>query len=967
MDALFEAIRAECTRVVWSRAVHLSRRGTVDGKHTHNDELEVRIITQGGMHSPLVVLSAKHQDWSCECPSPEPVCVHVAAAIIAVREALKRGEGIASLEAPSAKIAYRLSRADGALALERFLARGETLTPLETRLTVAKQHDSDGDLAASQADIAVDLALGSTVSGKIPRALMQRVLAALQECTDVHLDGQPVTIADPGPVMCVRVDDHPEGFRLYAEQDPAISEVFSNGAVLHDGVLRAIGDAQLSLNDIEELRRGRIFAFEQVADLAGRVLPTLRERIAVDVRSQVLPKATPMRPRLAFDADYDGECLSVLTTLVYGDPPAARVDAGKLHYLGGPLPLRDPFAEDCLLQELKWELGIELGKTHRFTGVEAIEKALAIRQLGDVVIQGAGLEACFVCEPLQPQFALKGCDFDLTFLSSDGDVTRHATAQAVLSAWNRGDALVPLLEGGWAPIPEALLDRCGQLLADLIAAKAEEDKLPRGSVADLALLCDALEHPRPPDFEKLRVLMGDFAGIPNAALPPDLTATLRGYQVRGVDWLRFLSGADLGGLLADDMGLGKTLQALCAVGFPCLVVAPASVLHNWAKEIQKFRPGLTHHIYHGPGRSLDPDTDVTITTYAILRLDEETLAARQWDSVVLDEAQNIKNAESQAAQAAFGLEARFRLALTGTPVENRLDELWSQFHFINRGLLGGRQDFQDRYARPIGEGDQAAAKRLRQRIRPFVLRRLKREVARELPPRTDVVLRCALDDVEREVYDAIHAATKTEVLEQLKAGGSVMAALEALLRLRQACCHTGLLPGKEADTSSKLSLLMETLENALAAGHKALVFSQWTSLLNLTEPHLDGADIRYCRLDGSTRDRAGVVEAFQDPDGPPVMLVSLRAGGTGLNLTAADNVFLLDLWWNPAVEDQAADRTHRIGQQRPVLVQRLVAENTVEERILELQERKRHLARTALEDGAQAQGLTREDLLVLLS
>jgi SNF2 family DNA or RNA helicase len=372
-------------------------------------------------------------------------------------------------------------------------------------------------------------------------------------------------------------------------------------------------------------------------------------------------------------------------------------------------------------------------------------------------------------------------------------------------------------------------------------------------------------------------------------------------------------------------------------------------------------------VYHGAGRKLDPAADVTLTTYAILRLDVELLAAERWDTVVLDEAQAIKNPESQVASAAFRLQAEARVALTGTPVENRLDELWSQMHFLNRGLLGGRSDFQERYAQPIASGDAEAARRLRERIRPFLLRRLKRDVAPELPPRTDVVLRCELSPLEREVYETIRAATVEDVVRRLAEGGSVLAALEALLRLRQAACHPALVPGQTAAGSSKVELLLEQLDSVVAEGHKAIVFSQWTSLLDLLEPPLERAGIVFARLDGSTRDRAGVVARFQSAAGPPVMLVSLKAGGTGLNLTAADHVFLLDPWWNPAVEDQAADRAHRIGQERPVLVYRLVAEATVEERILALQASKRAIADAALgqAEGAAA-GLTRDDLFELL-
>jgi SNF2 family DNA or RNA helicase len=265
-------------------------------------------------------------------------------------------------------------------------------------------------------------------------------------------------------------------------------------------------------------------------------------------------------------------------------------------------------------------------------------------------------------------------------------------------------------------------------------------------------------------------------------------------------------------------------------------------------------------------------------------------------------------------------------------------------------------------------GSAEAAAALRERIRPFVLRRLKRDVAKELPPRTDVVLHCELRDDERRVYDSVRAATQSAVAEKLGAGEDVLAVLEALLRLRQAACHTSLVPGQPPTerASSKIELLVETLDESLAEGHKSLVFSQWTSLLDLVEPHLRARDMTFVRLDGSTRDRGDVVARFQDPNGPGVMLISLRAGGTGLNLTAADHVILLDPWWNPAVEDQAADRAHRIGQDKPVLVHRMVARATVEEGILALQQRKRALAEAAVADGAAATRITKDELLALL-
>ncbi|MFP8874392.1 MAG: DEAD/DEAH box helicase, partial [Myxococcota bacterium] len=563
--------------------------------------------------------------------------------------------------------------------------------------------------------------------------------------------------------------------------------------------------------------------------------------------------------------------------------------------------------------------------------------------------------------------------FDLPTAAGEGRAgasgSRHQSAvapEAVFRAWRQGESQVALSKGGFAPLPRDWLARFGRQISDLLAAREQSGRLPGCALPDLGRLCEELDLPTPDRLERLRPLLSDWSGIPAVDPPPDLRAQLRDYQRQGVDWLHFLESAELGALLADDMGLGKTLQALCVLGPRSLVVMPTSLLYNWADEIDRFRPSLKYAVYHGTGRTLDTEADVILTSYAILRLEIDRLENEHWRCVVLDEAQNIKNPESQVAQAAYRLEADFRIALTGTPVENRLEELWSQFHFLNPGLLGGRSDFRDRYAGPIAQGNADCAEALRERLRPFMLRRLKRDVAPELPARTEVVLHCELSPEERDVYDAVRASKVAQVVERLRGGGGVMAALEALLRLRQAACHSALVPGQVGERSTKIDLLVDRLQQAVEGGHKALVFSQWTSLLDLAEPPLREAGIAFERLDGSSRDRAGIIARFSDGDGAPVMLISLKAGGTGLNLTAADHVFLLDPWWNPAVEDQAADRAHRIGQTRPVVVHRLVTRDTVEERILELHAHKRGLSEAALSADGRGAGLSREDLLALL-
>jgi SNF2 family DNA or RNA helicase len=678
----------------------------------------------------------------------------------------------------------------------------------------------------------------------------------------------------------------------------------------------------------------------------------------------------------------------VFATLVYGTPPCVRIDDGRMVYLQGPVPVRAEDAERRLIHKLRDELDLLPGRRVQMDAQDAAVFAGKLRRWrGALTGDAAAMVGAKV--KLTPRLTVDGgageagVRFDLRFAVEDGGAAgagpREVDAAAVVRAWQEGLGLVPLDGGGWAPLPLGWLARHGQQLADLLAAREGDGRVANHALPALGALCAELEQPPPPGLDRLQPLLDGFERLPAAALPADLTAELRPYQRRGVDWLAFLRRAGLGGVLADDMGLGKTLQTLAVIqpGQRTLVVCPTSVLPNWQQELARFRPGLKVTLYHGTGRALDPGADVVLTSYALLRLDADRLQApgpragrpgTRWDLLVLDEAQAIKNPDSQVARAAYAVEAETRLALSGTPVENRLDELWSLLHFCNRGLLGGRRAFDDRFARPIADGVAGAAEELRRKIRPFVLRRHKREVAPELPPRTEAVMSVALDERERAVYDTVRAATRADLVALLDGGGGgVMKALEALLRLRQAACHPALLPGQQAKSSSKVERLIEALELAAAEGHKALVFSQWTSLLDLIEPRLATAGLSHVRLDGSTRDRGEVVSRFQSPEGPPVMLISLKAGGVGLNLTAADHVFLCDPWWNPAVEAQAADRAHRIGQDKPVMVYRLVSLDTVEERILSLQEKKRELFDSALGDAGAAAALTRDDLMALLA
>jgi superfamily II DNA or RNA helicase len=979
---LLAAVRKACLPGPWSQGVKLAREGAVFGGERKKDTIVARVRATGQVVAPSVTLYPDDAEWSCDCGSPVDPCAHVAAAVIALSQGTAAsGDGAEKPAAPSpsraaAHVRYRFTRKDGALALTRFAVRADgTQELVRTSLTApAARSLVEGTLQPTHEDLAVDRFVGSRQPGYFPSDRVSEIFGALSTAKDVFLDDQRVKTSGETLLPRATVRDQDDGVALVIERDPRVTEVVVAGVGRSGDTLHPLGEMALTGPRLERLPWRRRFARTELALLVSDVLPDLEKRIPVEITTKRLPRAGgAARPRIQLDLSQKEHTLSVTASLVYGDPPEARIENNQLVLLGSRVPTRDEAAERELLARLRDELHLVPGRTVGFDGSDAIRFAMKLQAW-----KGGGAEQAerqlFGKGKLVPHFRIEDDRFDVTFdLEAEGEEAaadaepRRADPAAVIRAWRDGLPLVPLDGGGWAPLPRAWLDQHGARVADLLAAKREDGKVETAAVPALAELCDELDLPRPASYARLEPLLAGFERIPDVPLPVDLTAELRPYQRQGASWLAFLREAGLGAVLADDMGLGKTLQTLCALKGRTLVVCPRSVVHNWAAEIRRFRPALRASIYHGPRRALDPAADVTLTTYAILRLDAEALAKEPWDTVVLDEAQAIKNPDSQVARAAYGLDAAFRVALSGTPVENRLDELWSQLHFTNRGLLGGRSAFDERFARPIADGRADAAERLRKKIRPFVLRRLKKDVAPELPPRVESVLYCELEDQERAVYDAVRAATQKEIVAQLAKGASVLAALEALLRLRQAACHPALVPGQFATTSAKVERLVEALEDAAADGHKALVFSQWTSLLDLVEPHLVRAGIAFTRLDGSTRDRAGVVNEFQAEGGPPVMLISLKAGGTGLNLTAADHVFLMDPWWNPAVEDQAADRAHRIGQDKSVMVYRLVAKDTVEEGILALQERKRALADAALGEAAQAAAITREDLLALLS
>jgi len=480
-------------------------------------------------------------------------------------------------------------------------------------------------------------------------------------------------------------------------------------------------------------------------------------------------------------------------------------------------------------------------------------------------------------------------------------------------------------------------------------------------------------------FQKL----ADIDEIKAVKKPRGLKATLRPYQEQGLSWLRFIHEIGSGGVLADDMGLGKTIQTIALLltlkadkkqkSLSALIVAPTSVVSNWMREIERFSPSLTTALWHGAGRKEQKgeleNVNVIITSYALLRRDIDLLKKLKLDYAILDEAQNIKNPMSATAQAAKDLQAAHRLALTGTPIENKLSEIWSIFEFVSPGLLGPLPRFEEKFARPIDQGDSKKAVRLRAAIHPFILRRTKVEVAKDLPPKIEADKIIDMPGDQKAIYMQVLREVRAQVMGEVERVGvakSQLHILAGLTKLRQAACDPRLLglPREFShDDSGKLTALRELVDEVQSGGHKVLIFSQFVSMLKLVREALDEDKIRYEYLDGSTTNRSERIDRFQTDPMIPVFLISLKAGGSGLNLTAADTVIHFDPWWNPAVEDQASDRAHRIGQKKVVTVYRLVAAGTIEEKILQLKQKKKDLVASVLsEDAGGAKRLNREDL-----
>jgi len=702
--------------------------------------------------------------------------------------------------------------------------------------------------------------------------------------------------------------------------------------------------------------------------------------------------SVPPTPRLQVrSARWANDKLPTALSIEYAGVPVGRARGPVLiDPKGGRVLVRDPAAEQAARERL-WDLGVrprERGEGPRELHVSARHLPRVVR---DLTAEGWSVEAEGKLYRRAGAMKLElrsGIDwFDLAGKVDFGGT--EAELPALLAALKRGENLVPLKDGSFGVVPEDWLRRLGPL-AGLGETQDGSLRFRRNQVGLLdALLASQPEARVDEAFARAREELRAFQGIEPADPPASFQGTLRPYQREGLGWLHFLLRFGFGGCLADDMGLGKTVQVLALLEAlraargggpapgPTLLVVPRSLVFNWRAEAARFAPALRVLDHSRPDRARDGDAgldgaDVVLTTYGTLRRDILRLKDVRFHLVVLDEAQAIKNAGSESAKAVRLLQAEHRLALSGTPIENHQRELWSLFEFLNPGMLGSSTAFGTLLSGSARDPDPEARRLLASALRPFILRRTKEKVAPELPEKLEQTLWCELEPDHRRLYDELRDHYRRSLLPDVARNGiarSKFQVLEALLRLRQAACHPGLLDAsRRGEAGAKLDALVPQVTEVMEEGHKVLVFSQFTSLLSILRERLDAEKIGYEYLDGQTRDRAARVTRFQEDPGRRLFLISLKAGGLGLNLTAAEYVFLLDPWWNPAVEAQAIDRAHRIGQTRRVFACRLIARNTVEEKVLELQGKKRALADAILNaDQNLIRDLTREDLELLLS
>lgn len=945
LSRLAEQIQSEALPGIWSRGVSLARENRVLLRDASKiDEIRFQVTAPGQIAAANVQLWPDDEDSFCDCKSAQIPCMHLCAVASAIRSGSILAEpSQTATPSASAGLFYQLSAEGRALSILRYLSRDRSRAISEEIETSSFYKDSLLSLAAKgsapfvydQDDLAIDRFLSAgqlnlCSLNREARLLLFKRLKSVADQGRITFREKPLSISIDAYIDQYVIRDENGGFRLKLESAKSNLEALAPGYILIDGATLALDDRQTL--DAKERRTleidGRFYRALEIGKLSETIIPELRKRARVRIEAKRLLEAEPHAAKLAFSIRALSHSRFEVT------PEIVAATSTEVQ---------------ALTQKLRNDFQLAPLSPRVFENDDAVRFAehLSARSAtdSDLLLQGESLSSYLDLGELKPlmQVIDGRLQFEFSIESS------RVAAADILTRYRTGSNYIALGDRpGFARLPKEWLNSFSEIVERWLNARETNQTplTPQAAYLDaLKILVDSNVSLAPsPEFEAFYRAIQSHSNLPAPTLPLALTATLRPYQQEGVAWMQFLMRYGFGVLLADDMGLGKTLQALALIRGRTLIICPTSVIHAWKEQCARFRPDLNISAYWGADRKLDPNATVTLTTYGTLRQDAERLAAESFELVILDEAHAIKNIDRKTSQAALALRAQSRLALTGTPIENHADELRNLFRFLM----------------PSWGDDSMSTEELRAKVKPLILRRLKRDVAKDLPPRTEVVLEVDLNETEMKIYRSIEAAASMT---------SSVSVLESLLRLRQVACHTGLVPGFESNEhSTKVEFLADRLSEAVEGGHASLVFSQWTSLLDRIERALKTRGLSWLRLDGSlsTDERARIVSEFQNESGPPILLMSLKAGGVGLTLTRADQVYICDPWWNPAAEAQAADRAHRIGQTRPVLISKIVARNTVEDRMLALQQAKLSLADSFLEARNLEQAFTLDELKSLI-
>jgi len=953
-------LREASLPALWSRAIELSRKDAFVPVRIDDEVVAGRMKGVDQRLAFEVELYEKDEEWSCTCQDREDPCVHVvAAALIVKRKSAMEWQEIIKLNETGAQsgdttgrsrngvITYRFSRVRDELKFERVVVgQGREHTMVSSLLTHVTTVNSEVIAVPTQFDYQVEQSLENDRRGSLRPETMRRLLRALRRAPQVLLDAQPIQTSDEKVGLVLEITDDGAAVVLRGMRDPRITEVFANGVALCGKTLHPASVPEFSQQEAEVMRRGGKFFPQEMHRLETVLLPALAAKVRVINKSKRIQLAEHIEPQLRIRVAEVDTRLVVEPVIVYGDEEEKLVvDRRGDRQIGTTRVARDETAERRLRDEGFRKTDISWGETKSFGLSEGLawiaslasrhgdlfsaKDLLRFRNSGAVSMSWENSDGAWGLA-----LAQQGKRQFLSLDAQDADIDFERFIGKAMDAFQRGETHISWLDGTYVALPTAWLASNRVLLQSVLASRKENVRAVVRMLQGDAQQEDASDIPASSRIAK---------GWPHVRPADGFVGTLRAYQQDGLNWLSSLLADGVGGILADEMGLGKTVQILACMPKNTLIVAPSSILSNWRSEIAKFRPDMKVQLHHGQQRgSLKDDADVVVTSFGLLRQDENEFAKRQWRLCVVDEAQYVRNPDTKSYQSVMSVDAEVKLAVTGTPIENRMLDLWALMNLVNTGLFGSREAFQRLIGRGVEEGRESAIKEVRRLLRPFMIRRKKNLVATDLPERMESVVRIDLQDEERRVYDGLRQET-----QNMLRSASVKAfnMLPALLRLRQSCCHLALLPNMPAQKSTKTERAVEMIQEIKEDGGRVLVFSQWTSFLDLIERRLGEVGVSHLRIDGSTTQRGEIVARFQGGEAD-VMLLSLKAAGVGLNLTAADHVFLMDPWWNPAAEAQAADRAHRIGQTKNVIIHKFVAADTIEERVLVLQEHKMRLIET---------------------